>query len=227
MDSKVKLKNLVPPTIGDDDAKYNYSALPIFSRLKALVNPVLELYFIYSTNCFENWIQLVRQWSHISLSELTLEDHTFVTFVPELYDRTEFITLYLLVECCHLLFVRHLQYSPDSLDKWVKKNWDNIWDDSFSHINFLFRHNDIQFWRELLETIRLEYYDEKPVWHGKNPSDFIRYVNYLKQLVTHAEVLSNYYSDAQADVFLEVNLSDMVDQDIVKKIGAYYPNLPK
>ncbi|WP_111672318.1 hypothetical protein [Algoriphagus litoralis] len=224
---KVKVKNLVPPAVGVEDSKYNYTALPIFLRSKALVNPVLELYFIYETNCFENWIHLIRQWSSISLSELNIDDQTALSFVPELYDRTEFITLYQLVELCHLLFVRYFKYSPESLEKWEGKNWDKIWTASFSHIKFLFSYFDIKFFRELLETIRSGYYDKNPVWFGKNPSDFIRNVEYLKQLVTHSEVLTNYYSDDQADVFLEVQLFHVVNQDVANKIGAYHPDLPK
>ncbi|MDO8965053.1 hypothetical protein [Algoriphagus sp.] len=223
---KVKIKNILPPSV-EEGAKYNYSALPVFLKPKALVNPVLELYDIFVERPFEQWLDIIRRWSFISESEETIENRGSTAFIPELYGEMEFTTLFQLVECCHLLFVRHLEYSTESLNKWLGKKWDEIWNRSLNHIKWLFYYYDIQFWRELLETVRSGYFDPQPVWYGRNPSDFIRYIEYLKEIVTHAEVLSNYHTDTQAEAFSFAGIEDVIYKGSLKNREPYHADFPK
>jgi hypothetical protein len=223
---KVKIKNILPLTV-NGDCKFNLSGLPIYLPQKAWTNPVMELYDTFENQPFGNWIELVRQWSYICESGNTIDDIQFVGFIPDLYNSEDFSKLYQIVECCHLLFVRHLEYSPESLNKWLGKKWDEIWSRSLNHIKSLFYHYDIQFWRELLETVRSGYYDPQPVWYGKNPSDFVRYIGYLKEIVTHAEVLSNYHTDAQSESFSFEGIEDVIYKGLLKNRESYQVDFPK
>ncbi|SFT89217.1 hypothetical protein SAMN04489724_2601 [Algoriphagus locisalis] len=221
---KVKLKNILP--LGaDEKVKYNYSALPVFLSQEEMVNPVLTLYDIYVERPFDRWLELVRQWSSICESEQTIENYDFMAFVPEFYNPPEITILYRILESCHLLAIRNLEYSKESLRKWLGKNWGEIWNRSYLSIKTKFDFYDIQFWRELLETIRSGYYDSQPVWHGKNPSDFIRYIGYLKKIVTHAEVLSKYHTDAQAESFSYAGIEEATREGANMEI--YHADFPK
>ena len=221
---KVKLKNILPPS-ADEKIKYNYSALPVLLSQEEMVNPVLTLYDIYVERPFDRWLELLRQWSSICESEQTIENYDFMAFVPEFYNKPEITVLYRIVESCHLLAIRNLEYSKKSLRKWLGKNWDEIWNRSFLSIKTNFDFYDIQFWRELLETIRSGYYDSQPVWYGRNPSDFIRYIEYLKEIVTHAEVLSKYHTDAQAESFSFSGIEEATRER--KNMEIYHADFPK
>lgn len=223
---KVKLKNILPPH-ADEKVKYIYSALPVFLSHKALVNPVMELYDICEDRPFDRWLELVRRWALICESDQTVENYDFMAFVPEFYHKPEFTVLYQILECCHLLFVRHLEYSEESLRIWLGHNWDELWNTSFLNIKIQFDYYSIQFWRELLETVRSGYYDSQPVWHGRNPSDFIRYIGYLKKIVTHAEILAKYHSDDQGESFSFGGIDEATREKERNKVELYHADFPK
>lgn len=189
-------------------------------------NPIEALYQCFYAYDLGDYIQLLRQWSTISLSQFSVESFKSGDFIPEFKKDFTFKSIYKILECCHLLMIRNARVSKKDKKRWVSSIAKTKVEDAIRFIGYFFYFEDLSFWRAFIETLKVGYYDKKPVWHGPNPQMFLLSVQQFKDLFTHLESLHLYYPVFSFDFPSKLRLNDFCPPEI-EDLNAYLSQYPK
>ncbi|MBW3470040.1 hypothetical protein [Arthrospiribacter ruber] len=221
---KLKIKDIL---LRDPIEKtFQWVDFPQHLSEEEMKNPIEALYQCFYAYDFGDFIQILRQWSTISLSQYSVENFNSTDFIPDFKEDFTFKSIYKILECCHLLMVRNAQVSAKDKKRWIRSIAKTKVEDAISFIGYFFYFEDLSFWRAFIETLKVGYYDKKPVWHGPNPQMFLFSVQQFKDLITHWESLHLYYQEYSFDFPSKLELNDFCPPEI-EDLNAYLSQYPK
>lgn len=189
---KVELLDLVEYVSKGEDFFKVIKSFPLNLHLDAVKFPRMHLRMISIDYSMDELLKMIRQWSEICLSKGKTDKFGSGDFNQRTYAPKLFKVVLQILECCHLIFVRGRKIEVDEslivcpLPDEVK--------DAFGKIHNKFLTIPFPRWREIIAVIKKGIFDEKPVWYGSSPTEFLLIIDILKELVRLSEIVAFNYT---------------------------------
>ena len=190
--------------------------LPCNLHLDAIKFPRKHLKMISIDYSMDQLLEMLRQWSHICLSKERASEYNIGDYVPKTYEPELIKLTFQVVECCHLILVRSRKKKEGEKEDFTLYPVPEEVKDAFKKIQYKFNSIPFPRWREVIAVAKTGIFDEKPVWYGSSPTEFLLTLENLKELVTLSGIITHNYT--QPDWMAKATFDSVLPKTVNREV---------